>query len=177
MKTLGKIVIAAIVLGVAMCFMGCESPDETVSNGVDMVENEIDRIDGGGTTENKFSISSFGSPNVAGAAEDASVGISSLKINGQSGCLWKYSKGNISTAWGVAKDEIGIITVAGYQTAGGTWKCAKFDWCRPSNTTRDFKNINTKYNGWNPTEFYAAKKHCFFLMTKNGKKRTNIITD
>lgn len=176
MKNFGRLSIAALMIAGTIAYVGCESPDETVSNGIDVVENEVDRIDGGGTTQNKFVIASFGHPSVVGAKEDPAAQISSFRMSGRSGCSWSY-KTDVGAAWGVGKDTIGLITVAGYLRSDGQWVCGKFDWARPSNRTRDFKNINDHYNGWDPEAFYAAKKHCFFLMSENGKKRTNIITD
>ncbi len=153
------------------CFIGCENPDETINNGIEEIENATGHHNGGSSV----SIVSFGSPNVAGAKEDPAAQISGFNMN-SSGCSWKNNT-DIGAAWGVGKDTIGLIAVVGWQDSSGKFLCAKFDWARPSNRTRDFKNVKEGYNGFPPSTFFAAKKHCFFLMSKDGRKRTNIITD
>ena len=169
MKNFWRLVVAALLIGSAT-FVGCESPDETVNNGVEEVENAVGHHEG-----SSVSIVSFGSPNVSGAKEDPAARISGFRMS-RSGCSWRNDT-DIGAAWGVAKDQIGILAVVGWQDSSGKFFCAKFDWARPSNRTRDFKNVQTGYNGFPTETFFAAKKHCFFLMTENGKKRTNIITD
>lgn len=149
---------------------GCENPDETISNGVEEVENAAGHHEG-----SSISIVSFGNPNVAHAVEDPEVQIKGLHINGRSGLSYSWAKNNLSQ-WGLANDNAGALAVAGYQD-GDHFVCAKFDWISSSRRTRDFVNINSGYNGWQPERFYAAKKRCFFIMSSNGKKRTNIITD
>lgn len=154
--------IAAFTLAMC-CFVGCE-------DGVEEVENAV-----GHHTGSSISIVSFGSPNVSGAKEDPAAQISGFSMS-RSGCSWRNDT-DIGAAWGVEKNQIGILAVVGWQDSSGKFFCAKFDWARPSNRTRDFNNVNSGYNGFPPETFFAAKKHCFFLMTENGKKRTNIITD
>ena len=151
--------IGLLACGMAISNIGCESPDD---------------IDGGGSKS--FTIASFGHPSVVMAVEDPAAQISGFRMSGRSGCSWRNDT-DIGAAWGVGRDTIGILVVAGYLRADGQWACAKFDWTRPSNRTRDFNNINSHYNGWDPEAFYAAKRHCFFLMTEDGRRRTNIITD
>lgn len=163
----GITLAAALVLAIS----GCETPDETIDNGVEEVENAV----GHHEESHSISIVSFGNPNVSGAKEDPAARISGFSMS-KSGCSWRNDT-DIGDAWGVGKDEIGLIAVVGWQDSNGKFFCAKFDWARPSNRTRDFKNVNDGYNGFPQATFFAAKKHCFFLMKKDGKKRTNIITD
>lgn len=58
---------------------------------------------------------------------------------------------------------------------GDSWKGGKFDWTSQSRLTRDFKNIETKYGGWDPNAFHSAKEFAFVIVSKSGTKRTNVI--
>ena len=158
----------------AILIAGCEDVGETVENGVVEVENAA-----GHHEENKpsFRIVSFGSPNVSGAKEVQDVQIAGLKVNGTSGLSFSYKTGSLAALGSPNNSTAGALAVAGWQQADGSWKCGKFDWISQSRRTRDFNNINTRYNGWDPNAFHAAKKHCFFIMSADGKKRSNIITD
>ena len=173
-KTLTVLAIAATFLGCV--FIGCENVDEVVNEAVEDIEQEAGHHDGPSTPNvSSVSIVSKGNPNVSNAKEDPNVQIKGLKINGRSGLSYSFSKNDLGQ-WGYAKDQTDGIAVAGYLD-GSSYVCRKFDWISSSRHTRDFKNINTGYNGWEPEKFYSAKKHCFFIMSKDGKKRTNIITD
>lgn len=57
----------------------------------------------------------------------------------------------------------------------GKWAGGKFDWISESRTTRDFKNIEEGYNGWRKDAIKAAKKYAFVIVSKDGKRRTNVI--
>ena len=60
---------------------------------------------------------------------------------------------------------------------GKTFKAAKFDWISTSRTSRSFENIYDHYNGFDPDKFFSAKHRCFFIMSKDGKRRTNVLVD
>lgn len=157
-----KYCLSIIAISAFIC--GCEDDADSI----------IDKIEPGHGSSG-ISIVSFGNPNVSKAVEDPNVQIANLKINGKSGLSYSYTTGNLSV-WGLSYDAAGALAVAGYEE-NGKFYCAKFDWVSSSRRTRDFANINSGYNGWNPEKFYSAKKRCFFIMSENGKKRTNIITD
>lgn len=56
----------------------------------------------------------------------------------------------------------------------GTWRGGKFDWISTDRVTRDFKNITTAYNGWAPDAVKTAKAYAFVIVSKDGKRRTNV---
>ena len=56
----------------------------------------------------------------------------------------------------------------------GTWRGGKFDWISTDRLTRDFKNIETAYNGWAPDAVKTAKAYAFLIVSKDGKRRTNV---
>lgn len=117
----------------------------------------------------------FGSPNCSKAIEDPETQISTLKMN-KKGLSYKWAKGNLSN-WGIHdKHDASALAIAGYQD-GQAFLCGKFDWISTDRLTRSFENIEDKYNGWDPQAFHKAPHRCFFIMSRDGKKRTNILID
>ena len=57
----------------------------------------------------------------------------------------------------------------------GKWVGGKFDWISTSRTTRDFANIRSGYNGWDPSAISKADRCAFVVVSKDGKRRTNVI--
>lgn len=120
-------------------------------------------------------IVSFGSPNCANAKEDPNTQIKDLKM-GKTGLSYRWAKGDLSN-WGIKdKHSAKALAVAGYGD-GKTFRAAKFDWISSDRLTRDFVNIEGGYNGFKAKDFHNAKHRCFFIMSENGSKRTNVLTD
>ena len=109
------------------------------------------------------------------AVEDPRVRISNLHINGRSGMSYSWNNGSSLSAWGLNNDTAGALACIFYQGSNGEWYGGKFDWISASRRTRDFKNLNDGYNGWQPEKFYAAKRHGFLILSSDGKKRSNFI--
>lgn len=121
-------------------------------------------------------IDSFGSPNTSKATEDPNAQIKDLKLN-KDGLSYKWAKGGCENLGASSKGDYSqTLAVAGYGD-GKTFKAAKFDWISTSRTSRSFENIHEHYNGFDPDAFFSAKHRCFFIMSKDGKRRTNILTD
>ncbi len=108
------------------------------------------------------------------AQEDPDTQISDLRI-GSDGLSYKWAKGNLGN-WGLARTDASAIAAA-FWWDGSRWIGGKFDWISTSRTTRDFKNIQEGYNGWNAQAFLNAKRRAFCIVSKDGKKRTNRIED
>ena len=122
-------------------------------------------------------IASFGSPNCSKATEIADCQIAKFKMN-KSGMSYKWVSGGCERLGASSKEDYSqTIAIIGYSNDGITFHCGKFDWVSTSRETRDFKNIYEGYNGFDKDKFFNAKRHCFFVMSKDGKKRTNILTD
>ncbi len=123
-----------------------------------------------------FQIESFGSPNCSKAKEVSEAQIKDLKIS-KNGLTYRWATGGCEKLGASsASDYSQTLAVAGYGD-GKTFKAAKFDWISTSRTSRSFENIYDHYNGFDPDKFFSAKHRCFFIMSKDGKKRTNILTD
>jgi hypothetical protein len=127
------------------------------------------------TAQPSIKIVSFGSPNCSKATEDPNTQIGSLKMN-KNGLSYRWTKGDLSN-WGIKnKHDADALAIAGYGD-GNTFKCSKFDWISSDRLTRGFENIYGGYNGFNSNEFFGAKHRCFFIMSKDGKRRTNVLVD
>lgn len=107
------------------------------------------------------------------AAEDPRCRISNFKMGG-SGCSLKWETA-IPGDW--ARDRDGLVIAAIFYKDGDRWIGGKFDWIDRSRSTRDFKNIDAGYGGWNASAFRAAKKHAFCVVSADGRHRSNLITD
>ena len=164
---LKSLLVIMLALICTTFYVGCEDDHHSSSGDQEEVQPQ--------PQPSSIKIVSFGSPNCSKAVEDPEVQIANLKINGRSGLSYSWAKGNLSK-WGLANDEAGALAIAGYKE-GDVFVCAKFDWISTSRRTRDFVNINSGYNGWPAEKFHSASKRCFFIMSANGKKRTNIITE
>lgn len=58
---------------------------------------------------------------------------------------------------------------------GSAWRGGKFEWISTSRTSRDLKNIETGYSGWDAAAFRSAKAHAFCIVSEDGRRRTNVI--
>lgn len=137
-------------------------------------EQEPEHQEGQSTIDLAITIHSFGSPNCSKAQEDPNTQIKDLTISDK-GLSYGWAKGNLRN-WGIQDDHAAkALAIAGYSKDNKTYHCAKFDWISSDRLTRDFKNIEEGYNGFNCQEFKGAPYKCFFIMSADGKKRTNVI--
>ena len=121
-------------------------------------------------------IVSFGNPNCSKATEDPNAQIKDLKID-KNGLSYRWAKGGCENLGATSKSDYSqTLAIAGYGD-GKTFKVGKFDWISTSRTTRSFENIYDGYNGFDAAEFFKSPRRCFFIMSKDGKRRTNILAD
>ena len=165
-----------IVLGV-MLFSACETADEFITG--DSHETQSTETQSGVIQPQKTPKLHYIYGGVKGenAVEDPMVRIANLRINGRSGMSYSWDNGSSLAAWGLGNDTAGALACIFYRGSDGEWYGGKFDWISTSRRTRDFKNLNEGYNGWNPEKFYAAKHHGFLILSSNGKKRSNFIVE
>lgn len=163
MKTITKLIFLTLFIAI----VGCEHDSH---NAPALTSEETTQVAG-----SPIKISSFGHPNSSGAVEDPHVQIKNFKMS-RSGMSYSWASTTKLEVWGLPYTQAGALAVAGWFD-GKEWKCAKFDWISSSRTTRDWINVNSGYNGFNPNAFFGAQKHCFFIMSSDGRKRSNIIFD
>lgn len=116
----------------------------------------------------------FGGFDGSRAVEDSRVQVGSVKM-GRDRMTFKWTKGDLS-AWGLAREEAGAIACF-FFLDGSRWVGGKADWISTSRTSRDFKNIEAGYHGWDSKAFFGASRRAFCVVSKDGKRRTNIAED
>lgn len=81
--------------------------------------------------------------------------------------------GSDLSSWGYDYDQASAYACL-FCEVNGQWLGGKFEWISRSRSTREFKNIYARYNGWNPA-WLTAKKFAFVVVNKQGTKRTNVV--
>lgn len=117
----------------------------------------------------------FGGFDGSRAAEDPATQIGSLHIS-RSKLSYRWTAGSLRN-WGLADSQAdGALACAFYWSpSDGAWIGGKFDWISTSRTTRDWNNLNGGYHGWNADAFWAAPKRAFCIISKDGRRRTNLL--
>ena len=107
------------------------------------------------------------------AAPVGGVEIKSLKVS-RDGMSYSWARGGCENL-GASSSTDASCVAALFCRIGGKWEGGKFDWISTSRRTRDFKNISEGYNGWDKQAVGKADKFAFVIVSKDGKKRTNVI--
>lgn len=107
-------------------------------------------------------------------AEKGDVVIADLKMNAD-GLRFKFVKD--LSEWGVMNpdDHSEALACLFVLDMNGKWVGGKFDWISSSRETRDFKNVYGCYNGWNVATVPNPTMAAFVIVSKNGKRRSNVI--
>ena len=105
------------------------------------------------------------------AQESSAARIRNLRVT-SSGLSYEWEKGGCEALGATSRTDAGH-TLACLFIADG--RGGKFDWISTSRTTRDLKNIEGGYNGWNSADFRASETFYFCIASADGKRRTNII--
>lgn len=110
------------------------------------------------------------------AAEDPATQIRDFRMDGR-GMSYAWAKGDLGN-WGLARTAAGALICAFYfDEKERLWVGGKFDWISTSRLTRSWENIHAGYNGWRADPFFAAKKHAICIVSADGRRRTNLLTD
>ena len=109
-----------------------------------------------------------------GAKLDAKARILNLVVKSD-GMTYKWLSGGCENLGASSREDASCLACL-FVLVSGRWKGGKFDWISTSRTSRDFKNVKESYNGWPSNSIAAAEKYAFCIVSKDGKKRTNIIS-
>lgn len=111
-----------------------------------------------------------------GAVEDPATQIKDFRMD-KSGMSYRWAKGDLGN-WGLAHTAAGALICAFYfDEKERRWIGGKFDWISSSRLTRSWENVYAGYNGWQAQPFFAAKRHAICIVSVDGRRRTNLITD
>ena len=110
------------------------------------------------------------------AVEDPETQIGGFSINRQK-LSYKWTKGDLSK-WGVTDPgDAGKALACAFfwSERERAWIGGKYDWISSNRLTRGLENIYSRYNGWDPDEFWAAPRRAFCIVDKAGNRRTNLV--
>lgn len=108
-----------------------------------------------------------------GAKLDAKARIYNLSVK-SSGMTYKWMQGGCENLGAKSKEDAACLACL-FCLIGGSWVGGKFDWISTSRLSRDFKNISDGYCGWDRQAVSKADKFAFVIVSKDGKRRTNVI--
>lgn len=104
---------------------------------------------------------------------DAKARIFNLAVK-SNGLTYKWMQGGCENLGASSREDASCLACL-FCLIGGKWVGGKFDWISTSRTSRDFANISGGYNGWDKQAISKATKFAFVIVSKDGKKRTNVI--
>lgn len=108
-----------------------------------------------------------------GAKLDSKARIYNLSVS-SSGMSYKWLSGGCENLGASSSSDASCLACL-FCLIDGSWKGGKFDWISTSRTTRDFENVKGAYGGWDKSAISKASKFAFVIISKDGKKRTNVI--
>lgn len=115
----------------------------------------------------------WGGFNGKGATQASNAQIADLKVG--SGLSYRWVSGGCEALGAPNRTDAGYTLACLFCKIDGKWKGGKFDWISTSRTTRDFKNISSGYNGWDKNAISKATAYRFVIISRDGKRRTNVI--
>ncbi|MBQ6924471.1 MAG: hypothetical protein IJQ73_07515 [Kiritimatiellae bacterium] len=99
--------------------------------------------------------------------------IKALKVTA-SGLSYAWESGGCEDLGASSKTDASCLACL-FCLDGSSWRGGEFEWISTSRTSRDLKNIESGYNGWDAAAFRSAKAHAFCIVSKDGRRRTNVI--
>ena len=161
-----------------------EEPDEgapAASTEAELVPDDIGEVVvlPDGTTTNVIDDVFFGELNweyggfKGGEAEFGGVLISGLRM-ARDGLGFNYVRD--LSVWGLAHGDADALACLFVCDNEGRWVGGKFDWISSSRNKRDFKNIYSGYEGWLLRNVPNPCTAAFVIVSKDGKKRSNVIS-
>lgn len=178
-----SLAIAAIIVAT-----GCESSENSAvswndsSSSADTSTSTSDSTSGSTSASDQVPFSSlqwtYGGINGSGASHSG-VNISGMRISGpatRSGSVsWKFDS-DLSN-WGVSyTDHTHAYFCFFIKEKDGVWRGGKLDWISSSRTSRDFHNIEGKYQGWTMANAGNPTQVAMLILNKDCKRRSNVIT-
>ena len=115
----------------------------------------------------------YGGFNGAKASLETSTRISKLSVN-SGGLSYSWASGGCERLGASSSTDANCLACL-FCLIDGEWVGGKFDWISTSRRTRDFVNIRGQYNGWRPDAIEKAKAYAFVIVSRDGKKRSNVI--
>ena len=119
----------------------------------------------------------FGGFNGKNAKEVSSAVISGLSVSraGQGKLAYLWNKGGCEDLGASSRTDAGATVCCLFcQGKDGKWHGGKFDWISTSRLTRGLENCHG-YNGWSYGYVQNAQRFAFVIVSKDGRRRTNVV--
>lgn len=167
-----------------LLFVGCSIPETFIPSGDEllyMTTNIINRVESTEKASEPASIDevsysklkwTYGGFNGSGAVYKDGVVISSLSVH-DSGMSYAWKSGNCEMLGASGHTNADCLACL-FCFVDGEWRGGKFEWISTSRLTRSWHNLHG-YNGWRFSDYENAKEVCFVIVSKNGRKRSNVI--
>ena len=103
------------------------------------------------------------------------VEISNLKVSSDS-MSYSWKSGGCEKLGAKDRSDASQTLACLFCKVDGQWKGGKFDWISTSRKSRSLENIYGNYGGWDASAISKAEAYAFVIVSKDGKRRTNVIT-
>jgi hypothetical protein len=160
--------------------LGIEQADIQNQSSSDDLFNHSDSGNSG-TTGDEVDFSKlkwvYGGEDGSKAIESTGVQIKNLRVNVGSRISYSWARTKFKRTlkeWGLEDSDASAFAIFGY-LYGDSYKCGKMDWISTSRTFRSWENIKDGYKGWNDKECSASNDFIFLILSKDRKKRSNVI--
>lgn len=157
-----------------------DSVDSVADDGSDLFSNSGDKPDdkkSGDEVDFGKLVWCYGGEDGSKAVESEGVQIRNLNVSVGSKISYSWAKARFRRTlkeWGLEDSDASAFAVFGYRS-GDAYKCGKMDWISTSRTSRSWENIMDGYKGWNNSECSAAREFVFLILSKDRKRRSNVI--
>ena len=88
---------------------------------------------------------------------------------------YKWREGGCELLGAADRGDANCIAALFVRDADGEWRGGKFEWISTSRTSRSLGNIEGGYNGWPTDAIEKAQGYAFVIVSKDGRKRSNVI--
>lgn len=160
-----------------LCFVGCVSMD-TLGDIADKYHDYKESESKGQTVSSDAQMFSelnfnYGGFNGSSASWDGSTEITNLNVG--KNLTYQWVKGGCESLGASNATDASKTLACLFCKVNGVWVGGKFDWISTSRTSRDFKNIQSGYKGWDSSALDKASAYRFIIISSDGKRRTNVI--
>lgn len=91
-----------------------------------------------------------------------------------SGLRYHFKEGNLLALSALNSHDNPDCLACLFCLLDGVWRGGKFDWISSDRLSRDFANIKSGYHGWPADAVYTADAYAFCIVSKDGRRRTNV---
>ena len=178
--------IVALVCSIVACryATGCASMPDLPAGAYDFVTNAVQRAlvepaeaaasdesEPAGTEpgrqDSERLVFRYGGFQGGNAVEDPATQIADVKMS-KSGLSYRWAKGGCENFGAKDRGDCDHTLACAFfwSEKEQAWIGGKFDWISTSRTTRDFKNLDGDYGGWDAGAFWGAPRRAFCIASR-----------